>query len=168
MRLQTPADVAGVVVELVCPQCTAAFRAHPGSVVACPVCSYRGGRVPGLSRQREYQAYQGAWTADDGNKLPGTTPEEVEVETNRAAITSLVLGLSIVVPPAGLFAIMFGIIGLTQIKDSKERDDMPEQKGRGLAVAGIATGALFQLVWFIFIIMALAGLTNVVDGVLGR
>ena len=142
-------------------------RANPGAVVTCPVCGHRGGRVGGSSlRTQGYQVAQGAYTPERaGFRAPGSEEDaEPEEETSRSAVASLVLGLCFFVPPAGLFAIMFGVIALAQIKESKGREDQPDLKGRGLAIAGIVLGGVFQMAWFIAIIMALAGLGNLLEG----
>lgn len=160
--------MAACLVELICPQCAASFRANPGAIVSCPVCSFRGGRVPGVAATPSFQPAQGAYTPSlpGQAKVPGTDDEGVE--TNRSAVAALVLGLCFFVPPAGLFALMFGVIAVGQIREAKGRDDRPDQKGRGMAIAGIVLGAIFQLAWFIFIIGLLAFGASNLDAILGR
>ncbi len=116
--------------------------------------------------QREMRLAEGEFTHRKMS-TPGSQ-EPLPEETNRSAVTALVLGLCFFVPPAGLFALMFGVIGLGQIRDSKEREDQPDQKGKGLAIAGIVLGAIFQLVWFALIIGLMAFGARSLDSILGR
>lgn len=70
-------------------------------------------------------------------------------KTNGMSIASLVLGL-VGVPLCFLFvpsllAVIFGIVGLNQIKSD------PNQRGRGMAIAGIVLGA----VMLVLVVLAL-------------
>lgn len=118
--------------------------------------------MPGVAPVRQVQASQGSFTPyQERIAEPG---QDLESETSRSAIAALVLGLAFFVPPAGIVAIMFGLIGLGQIKESKTRDDKPDLKGKGMAITGIVLGAIFQAAWFILVIMALAGVGNLLEG----
>ena len=150
-------------VQLICPDCTTAFDGQPGSIVSCPTCGFHGGRVPGTAPARTVQAAQGAYTAFQERLGAPGEEGELEEETSRSAIASLVLGLAFFVPPAGIVALMFGLIALGQIKESKQRPDKPDLKGKGLAIAGIVLGGIFQAAWFILVIMALAGIGNFLE-----
>lgn len=124
--------------------------------------------MPGGTPVASYQPAQGAFSPvlPGQAKVPGD--DDKESETNRSAVAALVLGLCFFVPPAGIVALMFGVIALGQIRDAKEREDKTVQKGKGMAIAGMTLGALFQLAWFVLIIGLLAFGANNLDSILGR
>lgn len=71
--------------------------------------------------------------------------------TNTMAILALVFAF--VFSPLG---IVFGCVSLSQLKRSP-------QDGRGLAIAGIAVGAAFTVLFVIYAIVLIAVVNNVVD-----
>jgi hypothetical protein len=73
-------------------------------------------------------------------------------KTSGFAITSFVLGMCFFIPfVTAILAIIFGIIGLDDVKKNNK-------KGKGLAISGIVLGALFFLFWvfvlWVFILFA--------------
>ncbi|MCL2679179.1 MAG: DUF4190 domain-containing protein [Dehalococcoidia bacterium] len=91
-----------------------------------------------------------------GNRLAASTaatqPPAAGTQTKRTnsmAIASLALGIIGFVIPiiiTSILAIIFGIVGMNNIKNN------PNQEGKGLAIAGIILGAAF-LVLFILILI---------------
>lgn len=87
---------------------------------------------------------------DQTNQQP-STQQSTPQETNVMAILSLIF--AILFPPLGL---TFGIIALVQIKNN------PNQKGKGLAIAGtIISLVLLLIVISIFILGIIAGYNGV-------
>jgi len=111
---------------------------QPGAVVQCPACG-RMIEVPGAA-----PAY-----ATDG--APGYGPTGAR-EGNRLATLALVFGLLAILlgPLTGIPAVILGILALGKIKRSQGR-----MGGTGLAIAGLATGAMFTVVLCISGLVAL-------------
>jgi hypothetical protein len=64
--------------------------------------------------------------------------------TSKAAIASVVLGIILCIPLiTGIPAIILGFIGIRQTRD-------PMVRGRGMAIAGLASGLVNVCVWSIF------------------
>jgi len=74
------------------------------------------------------------------NYAMGPTPRS----TSKAAIASVVLGIILCIPLiTGIPAIILGFIGIRQTRD-------PMVRGRGMAIAGLASGLVNVCVWSIF------------------
>lgn len=157
--------------QVVCPRCATDFRAPPGAEADCPVCGFAGGRVPGGDGLPAYTAGTGSYTfqsqgfAPPGAELEKARTEAEEKARRRAeekqysglAIASLVLGLLVVIPVAGIVAFALGIGGVAQTGKDK-------LKGRPMAVAGMVLGGLAQIVWFAVIIAGFSLLGRLVNG----
>ncbi|GAB20830.1 hypothetical protein GOEFS_132_00610 [Gordonia effusa NBRC 100432] len=101
--------------------------------------------LPGYPQQPGYQP-QAGYQQQPGYPPPGSPygqpPAGPESNTtNGLAITALIFGI---VPFCfGLLGVIFGIVGLNQIKSRG-------QKGRGLAIAGITCGSLWLVALVVF------------------
>lgn len=72
-------------------------------------------------------------------------------ETNGLAIASLVLGLLGFILPCGVVGIVLGIIALVQVRDR-------QQKGKGLAIAGLVLAGLWLALYVgLFVTAAVVG-----------
>jgi len=110
-----------------CPHCNSTFEvpeSAAGGISPCPQCS-KDVQIPGVPG--------GVDTA------PPTTPGNLStaVRTSGLAIASLICGLLMCLPPAALAGVVMGIVALNQIANPVNR-----LSGRGLAIAGIVTGAI--------------------------
>ncbi len=158
-------------VQVVCPRCTSAFQAQPGTDADCPACGFSGGRVPGDPDTHVYAAGTGSYTfQSQGFAAPGAELEKAKVdaekkaqekagkrETSGLAVASLVVGLLVFIPIAGIVAFALGIGGIAQTGKDK-------LKGRAMAVTGMVVGGLAQVVWFAVIIGGFAILGRLVQG----
>lgn len=66
-------------------------------------------------------------------------------QVNVLSILSLVFGIFFFIPFAPILAVIFGFVGLNQIKYTRER-------GRGMAIAGIVLGFFWLLVGLVVVI----------------
>lgn len=66
-------------------------------------------------------------------------------KTNTMALLSLIFGILFFVPLAPIFAIIFGFIGLDQIKNTGE-------EGKGMAIAGLVLGFFWLLIYILLIV----------------
>ena len=101
------------------------------------VCALCGNRVEAGDKfcricGRQLDPMPATVTAPTGATLPG------EAETSSKAVISLVCGLLFFVPLAFLAAIVFGHLGLSEIRRSAGR-----LKGEGIAIAGLVLGYLW-------------------------
>jgi len=93
---------------------------------------------PGDPYSMQQYGYPGYPPADPGVNYPGYPP--VDPGVNGFAIAALVFGLlSLVLWPLVIFAVIFGIIALVQISKRGQR-------GRGMAITGLAASAVGVLV----------------------
>ena len=114
-----------------CPHCSSTFEvpdSAAGGVSTCPECGQEV-QIPGVPE-------------GIGMAAPPTTPANVPTmptaaRTSGLAVASLVCGLIMCIPPAALAGLVMGIVALGQIADPAKR-----LSGRGLAIAGIITGAI--------------------------
>ena len=94
--------------------------------------------------------------ASAGVGAAGTpTPPTVPAETSAKAIISLVCGLLFFVPLAFIAAIVFGHLGLSEIKKSAGR-----LKGEGIAIAGLVLGYVWIAGIPLFLIVAAIAIPN--------
>src|SRR5438093_10641663 len=96
---------------------------------------------------------------------PGTTPPpparpDPPATTNGMSVAALVLGIvglpmfwALAVP--SVLAVVFGSVGLAQINEPRRH-----QSGRGLAVSGIAMGAVGIVGFLVFIGLAASGVIH--------
>jgi|GEM_PF-7061759 len=75
-----------------------------------------------------------------------------DLGTNIFATLSLIFGIVFFVPFAPILAIIFGFIGLNQIKTSGEQ-------GKGLAIAGIILGFFWLIIFLIILVLIIMALT---------
>jgi len=73
--------------------------------------------------------------------------------TNIFAILSLVFGIVFFIPFAPILAIIFGFVGLSQIRKSG-------QEGRGMAIAGIVLGFVWIIITILIILFVLIFLST--------
>lgn len=98
--------------------------------------------------QNSYGQYPGGNTQGYGNQPP------LQQKTNTFAIVALVQGILSVFLNSVLFfipsvmAIVFGCISLSQLKQN------PDQKGKGMAVAGLVLGIVFLILTIVLTILA--------------
>ncbi len=158
-------------VEVVCPRCASSFRAAPGADANCPVCGFGGGRVPGDAGTGSYTAGTGSYTfqsqgfAAPGAELAKATAEAEKKAQKKAenkeysglAIASLVLGLLVFIPIAGIVALALGIGGIAQTGPGK-------LKGRPMAVIGLVLGAIAQMIWFTAFVAGFSALGRLIYG----
>ena len=114
-----------------CPHCHEMFEvpdSQAGTVLPCPLCG------------QEVQIPHAPQTAKVAPLPPRTTPGNLSTAPLRTcglAIAALVCGLVMCIPPVALVGVVLGIVALTQIADPAK-----QLSGRGLAIAGIVTGAI--------------------------
>ncbi len=131
--------------------------APPPAGVA-PTAQFPAASAPYPPVAPPYGTAPGYPPAYGGYYAPGTAPS-----TNGLAIASLVLGiLGLFVIPAPI-GLILGIIALTQVRRAA-RESRP-QKGKGLAIGGIATSSAFIALWTVAIIASLLASTEVVGPV---
>lgn len=98
--------------------------------------------------RNSYGQYPGGNTQGYGNQPP------LQQKTNTFAIVALVQGILSVFLNSVLFfipsvmAIVFGCISLSQLKQN------PDQKGKGMAVAGLVLGIVFLILTIVLTILA--------------
>lgn len=85
----------------------------------------------------------------------GTAAPMAPAETSPKAVISLVCGVLFFIPLAFLGAIIFGHLGLSEIRKSAGR-----LKGEGLAIAGLILGYLWIAVIPLFLIVAAIAIPN--------
>lgn len=110
-----------------CPHCRETFEvpeSAAGGVSPCPLCG-KEVQIPNVS----------AAVAAAPPTTPGDLP--TALRTSGLAIASLICGLIMCLPPVSLAGLVMGIVALSQIANPVKR-----LSGRGLAVAGIITGAI--------------------------
>ncbi|QKT06438.1 DUF4190 domain-containing protein [Gordonia sp. X0973] len=75
-------------------------------------------------------------------------------KSNGMAIGALVSGLAgFLCCPAGIVALVLGIVALRQINETPE----PASGDRGMAIAGIVLGAVFTLIAVVYLVIIIAG-----------
>ena len=117
--------------------------------------SGRGGQNSGNSAWEN----QNSWNTKNGQNPGGNTQgygnqPPLQQKTNTFAIVALVQGILSVFLNSVLFfipsvmAIVFGCISLSQLKQN------PDQKGKGMAVAGLVLGIVFLILTIVLTILA--------------
>ncbi|MEO3975971.1 DUF4190 domain-containing protein [Streptomyces sp. CAU 1734] len=99
------------------------------------------GRQPDQSQPQQHPAYQAY------QQFPGYPVPPPKVPVNGLSIASLVTGIVCCGPPIGL---ILGVVALRQIKRKGQR-------GRGMAIAGIAVSAVSTLLLTLFLVSGAAG-----------
>lgn len=134
-----------------CPSCGTQTEGLAGARASCPACNSTFD-VPGDSRPSAVPEAPTGFTAPGAQVFSGgpvaAIPMSPGLRTNGKAIASLIAGLACCIPfLAPLTALGCGVLGLREI------DAAPaSMKGRGLAIAGIALGAVtfvFHVFWLI-------------------
>jgi len=78
-----------------------------------------------------------------GQPWPGPKPG-----TSGFAIASFVLGMLGIFPLSGLLGLLFGILSLADIRQTRQR-------GKGLAIAGVVLSSVWLAAWLAFVVAAL-------------
>lgn len=128
-----------------CPSCATVVSYAEGYDPICPQCGFRGA-APAVPK-----APPAAWSPVAGDPMPMAPAQPVYAPAVAAgyvvqpgrqqgmAVAALVCGvIALLIPPAGIAAIILGVIALSQA----DRDPM-RYGGKGMAIAGIVLGILF-------------------------
>jgi len=131
-------------VQCVCGK-VLSMDAQPGAAVQCPACG-RTIQVPGGPPGPPPFAPSGV------PAVPPVYAAGAAARTSGLAIAALILGLASLIfgPLTGIAAIILGIVALGKVKASQG-----EMTGTGLAIAGLATGALLSVTFCITLSVAL-------------
>ena len=113
----------------------------PGTVVRCPACGQMI-QAPGAP----------PYAPTGIRPVPPPYPITPPGQTSGKAIAALVLGLAALIfgPFTGIAALVLGIVARSQVKKSEGR-----LAGSGMATAGLVTGAIFSVVSFFSLSIAI-------------
>lgn len=89
-------------------------------------------------------------TPPPGSPHPPDRPAGAHVGANAMAIASMILGIVWVLWIGSILALVFGYIGLHQIRRTRE-------SGRGMAIAGIVLGWIGVATLLLLIVLGIAG-----------